>query len=105
MGNDSTVAGKIKNQITRFSHRICRGLKKPTRRFVAQIIYGIQASKVVKFSNTSRNLNEQIGWIKTEGRLSRHMGKGDLSEGINRALVADGALRVRDGSAGGGGIG
>ncbi len=96
MGNDSTVAGKIKTQITRFSHRICRGLKKPTRRFVAQMIYGIQASKDVKLSNISRSLNEGIALIKTEGRLSRHMGKGDLTEGINQALVADGALRVSD---------
>jgi hypothetical protein len=100
MGDDSTVAGKIKTQITRFSHRIFRGLKKPTRKFVAQMIYGIQASKDVKLSNISRSLNEGIGLIKTEGRLSRHMGKGDLTEWINQALVADGAVRVRDGSTG-----
>lgn len=96
MGDDSTVAGKIKTQITRFSHRISRGLKKPTRKFVAQMIYGIQASKDVKLSNISRSLNEGIGLIKTEGRLSRHMGKGDLTEWINQVLVADGAVRVRD---------
>lgn len=100
MGDDSTVAGKIKTQITRFSHRISRGLKKPTRKFVAQMIYGIQASKDVKLSNISRSLNEGIGLIKTEGRLSRHMGKGDLTEWINQVLVADGAVRVRDGSTG-----
>jgi hypothetical protein len=96
MGNDSTVAGKIKTQITRFSHRISRGLSKPTRRFVAQMIYGIQASKDVKLSNISRSLNEGIALIKTEGRLSRHMGKGDLSAQINQALLAGGALRVSD---------
>ena len=100
MGDDSTVAGKIKTQITRFSHRISRGLKKPTRKFVAQMIYGIQASKDVKLSNISRSLNEGIGLIKTEGRLSRHMGKGDLTEWINQVLVADGAVRVREGSTG-----
>ena len=60
MANDSTVAGKIKTQITRFSHRFSRGLKKPTRRFVAQMIYGIHASKDVKLSNICRSLNGEI---------------------------------------------
>jgi hypothetical protein len=51
-------------------------------------------SKDVKLSNISRSLNEQIPLIKTEGRLSRNMGKHDLTEQINGNLSADGASRV-----------
>jgi len=61
---------------------------------MVQMLYGIQASKDVKLSNISRSLNEQIPLIKTEGRLSRNMGKHDLTERINGNLLADGASRV-----------
>ena len=87
MGNDSTVAGKIKTQITRFSHRISRGLKKPTRKFVAQMIYGIQASKDVKLSNISRSLSEGIALIKTEGRFLLSANEGNLFLGVLGASV------------------
>lgn len=50
----------------------------------------------MKLSNISRSLNEWIALIKTEGRLPRCMGKGDLSERINQALVADGGVKVSD---------
>jgi len=94
MENDSKIAGKIKTQITRFPHKISSGFQKPTRKFMVQMLYGIQASKDVKLSNISRSLNEQILLIKTETRLSRNVGKQDLTERINGNLVADGATRV-----------
>lgn len=48
----------------------------------------------MKLSNISRSLNEQIPLIKTEGRLSRNIGKHDLTEQINGNLLVDGASRV-----------
>jgi hypothetical protein len=48
----------------------------------------------VKLSNISRSLHEQIPLIKIEGRLSRNMGKHDLTEQIKGDLVADGASRI-----------
>ncbi len=72
MANDSKIAGKIKAQITRFANRLGRGWKKPKRKFIAQMIFGIQASKDVKLSEISRSLKEDIALIKTENRLSRH---------------------------------
>ncbi len=89
--NDSKIAGKIKTQMTRFAHKISSGFQKPTKKFMVQMLYGIQASKYVKLSNISRSLSEQIPLIKTEGRLSRNMGKHDLTEQINGNLLADGA--------------
>jgi hypothetical protein len=94
MDNDSKIAGKIKTQITRFAHKISSGFQKPAKKFMVQMLYGIQASKDVKLSNISRSLNEQIPLIKTETRLSRNIGKHDLTEQINGNLLADGASRV-----------
>jgi hypothetical protein len=60
-----------------------------------QMLYGIQASKDVKLSNIARSLNEEIPLIKTETRLSRHLGRVDLTEPINGKLIAEGSKRIQ----------
>ena len=90
MEHDSRIVGKIKSQITCFGHKICHGFKKPLKKFVVQMLYGIQASKDVKLSNIARSLNEEIPLIKTESRLSRNIGKEDLTESMNRSLISRG---------------
>jgi hypothetical protein len=60
-----------------------------------QMLYGIQTSKDVKLSNIARSLNEQIPLIKTENRLSRNLGRMDLTERINRNLIAEGSRRIQ----------
>lgn len=96
MENNSKIAGKIKAQITRFSNWLTEGLKKPDRRFIREIIYGIQASKDVKLSSISRSLGEGIALIKTETRLSRNIGKVDLTEDINSRLIEGSKVRVKE---------
>jgi hypothetical protein len=59
------------------------------------MLYGIQASKDVKLSNIARSLNEEIPLIKTETRLSRNLGRMDLTEPINGKLVAEGSKRIQ----------
>jgi hypothetical protein len=95
MEYDSKIAGKIKSQITYFAHKISDGLSKPLRKFIVQMLYGIQASKDVKLSNIARSLNEEIALIKTESRLSRNMGKEDLTERINRKIIREGGPRIK----------
>ena len=87
MEHDSKIAGKIKSQITRFSHKISGDLKKPQRKLIVQMLYGIQASKDVKLSNIARSLNEEIALIKTETRLSRNLGRMGLTDRINKSLL------------------
>jgi hypothetical protein len=96
MENSSKIAGKIKSQITLFSHKLSGEFKKPLRKFLVQMLYGIQASKDVKLSNIARSLNEEIPLIKTENRLSRNLGRMDLTERINRDLIADGGKRIKE---------
>jgi hypothetical protein len=95
MEHDSKIAGKIKSQITRFSHKISGEFKKPTRKLIVQMLYGIQASKDVKLSNIGRSLNEEIALIKTENRLSRNLGRMDLTDRINKRLIKEGGKRIQ----------
>ena len=96
MGDDNKIGGKIKSQITHFARRISTDFKRPMKRFMVQMLYGIQASKDVKLSNVARSLNEEIALIKTENRLSRHMGEEELRESINEQLIEEGAKRIQE---------
>jgi len=96
MENSSKIAGKIKSQITLFSQKLSSDFKKPLRKFLVQMLYGIQASKDVKLSNIARSLNEEIALIKTETRLSRNLGRMDLTEQINKSLIADGGKGIKE---------
>jgi hypothetical protein len=94
MEHHSKIAGKIKGQISRFGHKISGGHKRPIKKWMIQMLYGIQASKDVKLSNIARSLNEEIPLIKTENRLSRNLGRMDLTESINGKLVGEGGQRI-----------
>ncbi len=90
MAIESKTAGKIKTQITRFSNKLSSGLKKPKRKFLHQMIYGIQASKDIKLSNIGRSLGEEIPLKKTENRLSQQINNGDLTEFLSKKLAQEG---------------
>jgi hypothetical protein len=94
MRNNNKINSKVKEQIEKFCISLTKNLFKPEKKFISQMIFGIQASRDVKLSNISRSLNEQIKLIKVENRLSRHIGKRDLTEGINKVLIKRGAERI-----------
>jgi len=96
MEHDSKIAGRIKLQITLFSHKISIGFKKPLRKFMVQMLYGIQASKDVKVSNIARSLNEEVALVKTENRLSGNIGGRDFTEEVNRRIIVQGAKRITE---------
>ena len=91
MGQDSKTAGKLKGQITRWVNWLTRGLSKPTRRWVREMVYGIQAAEDVKLSNIARSLDERIDLIEIEHRLSRQTSSGDRSELLNELLCCWGS--------------
>jgi hypothetical protein len=95
MGDDSRLEGKIKSQITRFASRLTEGWAKPLRRFVGEMLYGLQAAEDVKVSNIARSLAEKVRLIKTENRLCRNLARVDLTDRINRYLVWEGAGAVQ----------
>jgi hypothetical protein len=96
MKDNTTTSKKIQHQIKRFSSQITKGLSKPKKKFISQMLFGIQASRDIKLSNIARSLDEEIKLIKTENRLSRHIKSKDLTGHINNILIEDGSWRIKE---------
>ena len=96
MNDNTTITKKVQHQIARFSSRVAKDLTKPKKKFVSQMLYGIQASRDIKLSNISRSLEEDIKLIKTENRLSRHMITKDLTGYINNMLIKEGSWKITE---------
>lgn len=94
MNENSIIGSKIKRQMQIFSNNLSADLSKARKRFISQMIFGIQASRDIKLSNISRSLNEEIKLIKTENRLSRNMQTEDLTEELNKRLIREAANKI-----------
>ena len=90
-----TVVG-LKAQLSKFSGIISKGFRKPKKKLIKEMLYGIQASKDVKLSNISRTLKEDQSLIKTEDRLSRNLDDEDFTEGINEQILRLAASKVTE---------
>ncbi len=73
-------------------------LSRPKKKFISQVLYGIQASRDVKLSNIARSLSEDIDLIQTEKRLSRHIISKDLAGSVNNALMEEARFRIQQGT-------
>jgi len=127
MVNYSTLGYNLKRGIFNFCTKLGNGMKKPTQKFITDMIYGIIASKSSYLTKMARKLNEKIALDKTGERLSRnlmnfedvevltenylnsvklHFGKNtvllvddsDISKPYSQKL--EGLCRVKDGSTG-----
>jgi len=96
MINELKLSDAVRNQIINFSQKLTLGLKKPLQKFVAQMLFGILATKDVKLSNIARSLGEMIPLIKTENRLSRQTKSRDLTEELTRPIINNGTIWVKD---------
>jgi len=90
------TAQKLREQMVRFSGELSAGLPKVARRFVAEMVFGIQARGSVRLTEVGRALGERISLKKTEGRLSRQLGRKRLDREIQRRLVEHAAPRIED---------
>jgi len=89
-------AQKLREQMVRFSGELSAGLPKVVRRFMAEMIFGIQARGSVRLTEVGRALGEKILLKKTEERLSRQLGREHLGEEIQRRLIGHAAGRIED---------
>lgn len=96
MNRESKIVASLKGQLSKFSGIISKGLKKPKKRLIKEILYGIQASKDVKLSNIARTLKEDQPLIKTEDRLSRNLDDEDFTDSINDEICRLGASKVTE---------
>ena len=60
------TAQKLREQMVRFSGELSAGLPKVSRRFVAEMVFGIQARGSVRLTEVGRALGERITFKKTE---------------------------------------
>ncbi len=90
------TAQKLREQMVRFSGELSAGLPKVARRFVAEMVFGIQARGSVRLTEVGRSLGESISLKKTEERLSRQLGRPGLERRIQRRLIEQAAPRIED---------
>ena len=92
--NDTKIASKAKAQLSNFMGKVFTHFSKPTKRFIEECIYGIQASGDTKLSSIVRAIDDDIRPIYTEKRLSRNLNNDELSDPIAQAILKDGARSV-----------
>lgn len=73
MTNYSTEIGIMKRVVYKFSEKISEGMKRPFRKFAADMCYGVMASKSCVISRIAQVLQEDVQKINTVERLSRHL--------------------------------
>jgi len=88
------TALKVREQIIKFSGELSSGWPKVMRRFLAEVIYGIQARQSVHLTEIARALGEKIPLKKTQYRLCRQLGREDLGRRTLDRLSQMGAVRV-----------
>jgi len=62
--------------------------------FLADMVYGLQASKDIKLSCIGRELDEEIPLKKTEERLSRNLLHEPLYETVSECIAREGAKHI-----------
>ena len=80
MVNYNTLGHNIKRGIFNFCEKLSVGMKKPTHKFITDMVYGIIASKSSYLTKMARKLNEKIALDKTVDRLSRNLMEFDDTE-------------------------
>lgn len=93
--NATKVARNLRTRIGRFSGDLSKGLCVKAQRFVAEMVYGIQASESVMLTEVARTLEEATSIKKTQERLSRNLQRPELGE-----TVQDNLLRMAEGHIG-----
>lgn len=94
--DSARIAQKLREQIVRFSGELSSGFPKVVGRFIAEMVYGVQARQSVRLTEVSRALGERIPIKKTVERLSRQLGNPKLWAGLTNGLLRLAAERIRE---------
>jgi Transposase DDE domain len=88
------IASKLREQIAQFSGELSVGFPKVLRRFMTEMIYGIQARQSVRLTKISRALGERVSVKKNVERLSRQLGRYGLWRFVTLRLLKMAAKRI-----------
>jgi len=69
----TTIGNRLKRGMVLFSERVAKDFSKPTRKFIADMVYGIVASSSCKLTDIGRALKEDASLKKIVERLGRHL--------------------------------
>src|SRR3990172_9498153 len=94
--NIHQISFRLKRQIALFSGKLSAGLPKVVGRFIAEMVYGINARGSVRLSEIARALEEDIPLIKTINRLSDNLAREGLVNEIVDRVAAEGSARVKE---------
>jgi hypothetical protein len=88
------IASKLREQMVQFSGELSAGLPKVLRRFMTEMIYGIQARQSLRLTEISGALGEKISVKKNVERLSRQLGRLGLWRAVTGRLLKMAARRI-----------
>ena len=73
MINYTTLCGKLKEEILKFSKKLCAGLSLPEVKFISNVLFGLLCAQSILLTDIARSLCESITLKKTHERLSRNL--------------------------------
>jgi len=76
-------SNEMKRKVVNFSKIMSNGLKKPDKKFIGDMLYGLSAGKDIKISNISRELHEDIALDNTIERLCLHLESFSKTKEVN----------------------
>jgi len=89
------VGSKLREQIGNFSGELSKSLKKVSKRFCKEMIYGILSSGSVHLSKIARSLDEDISLDKTHERLCRNLKDSQFEETINAFVLNQASKHIK----------
>ena len=88
MINYNRLGYEIKRDLSNFSEKISKNLKRPQKKFVLQMLYGILEGNKVHLSEIARSLKETISLKKTIDRLSRNLSAFEEKETVMENYIS-----------------
>lgn len=88
MINYNRLGYEIKRDLSNFSEKISKNLKRPQKKFVLQMLYGILEGNKVHLSEIARSLKETVSLKKTIDRLSRNLSAFEEKETVMENCIS-----------------
>jgi hypothetical protein len=82
------IGNNLKRDISEFAKKISQGFNKPDKKFVADMVYGIAASKSCQLTSIGRKLNEKIRLLLSYRLICS---RTPFFNGFNRITLVDNA--------------
>ena len=86
MTYSTTNTYRMKREIIRYSEKISTPLARPERKFLADMLYGMLATRSCLLSEIAHSLQENTQKINVVDRLSQHLTKGTPQAAQNAYL-------------------